>query len=285
MKPAPFAYHRAESVAHAVELLSQLGDGAKVLAGGQSLVGMMNFRLVRPAALVDVNRVPGLSYILQEDGALRIGALTRHRDVERYPAPLDGFSVLPRAARWVGHLPIRTRGTFGGSIAHGDPASEWCILASLMDAEIVAAGPRGRRTIGIGEFFDGFLSTTLEPDELLVEVRFPRPFQHTGLQEFARRHGDFAIVAAAVAFDVAEGVVRDARVALGGVAATVRRVLEAEAALEGAEPSQERFGAAARAAAAAVDPPGDIHGSSQYRKDLTAVMVRRALEEAMAHRD
>lgn len=285
MKPAPFAYHRAESLAHALELLAQLGDGAKVLAGGQSLVAMMNFRLVRPAALIDVMRVPGLSYILQDNGALRVGALTRHRDVERYPAPLDGFRVLPRAARWVGHVPIRTRGTFGGSIAHGDPASEWCILASLLDAEIVVAGPRGRRVIGVGDFFDGFLSTALEPDELLVEVRFPRPFGHSALQEFARRHGDFAIVAAAVAFDVAEGIVRNARVALGGVAATVRRVPEAEAELEGAEPSQERFAAAARAAAAAVDPPGDIHGSSQYRKDLTAVMVGRALDEAMITHD
>ena len=150
MKPAPFAYHRAHSVAEAVALLAELGDEAKILAGGLSLVPMMNFRLARPAALVDVSRLEGLSY-LRADAAngLRIGALTTHRTVEvsRDPAILGGFGVLPRSARWIGHYPIRSRGTFGGSIAHADPASEWCLLAVLLGAQVVLTGPGGSRSV------------------------------------------------------------------------------------------------------------------------------------------
>ena len=162
MKPAPFSYHRTRSVPETVALLADLGDGAKILAGGQSLVPMMNFRLARPSALVDVTRIPGLDYLRAGPDGLRVGALTRHRTIElcRDPAVLDGFAVLPRSARWIGHYPIRARGTLGGSIAHADPAAEWCLLAVLLDANVVLAGPAGQRTVPAPGFFQGFYTTS-----------------------------------------------------------------------------------------------------------------------------
>jgi carbon-monoxide dehydrogenase medium subunit len=278
MKPAAYAYHRAYDVGEAVELLGELGDDAKILAGGQSLVAMMNFRLARPSALVDVNRVPGLSYLRRDGERLRIGALTRHRTIET--SALDGYAVLSRAARWVGHYPIRTRGTFGGSIAHADPTSEWCMLALLLDAEIVAQGPRGRRTIPAADFFQGFLTTALEPDEMLVEVVLPAPAPRASLTEFAQRQGDFAIVATAVALRTDGAVCTGARVVLGGVAGTPVRSPAAEQILTGAEITPDAFPAAADAAARDVDPPSDIHGSADYRRRLVRTLLTRALEEA-----
>jgi aerobic carbon-monoxide dehydrogenase medium subunit len=283
VKPAAFEYHRVDRVEDALERLAELGEDAKVLAGGQSLVPMMNFRLVRPPALVDITRIPDLRYVLRDGDALRVGALSVHREIEllRDPDITSGYELLPRAARWVGHYPIRTRGTFGGSIAHGDPSAEWCMLAVLLDATIVAAGPDGEREIPAADFFLGFFTTALEPGELLTEVRFPRPRPHAAIQEFARRHGDFAIVAAAVAVDLDEDRIADARVVVGGVDEVPLRLPAAEEALEGAAPGGEAFAEAGRAAGAAVDPSSDVHGSAQYRKELTEVLVRRALAEAM----
>ena len=205
MKPAPFAYHRAHSVGEAVALLVELGDEAKILAGGLSLVPMMNFRLARPSALIDVTRVQDLSYLRADGGGLRIGALTTHRTVEtsRDPAVTGNFGVLPRSAHWIGHYPIRSRGTFGGSIAHADPASEWCLLAVLLGAQVVLTGPGGRRDVPAAEFFQGYYTTVASPDEMITELWFPRPEPHAVLTEFAPRQGDFAVVAAAVALDVA----------------------------------------------------------------------------------
>ena len=283
MKPAAFEYHRASAVEDAVAKLTELGDEAKLLAGGQSLVPMMNFRLVRPSALVDVAGIPNLQYLEPHDGrGLKIGALTPHRWVEEMEAPelLEGFSVLKHAARWVGHYPIRTLGTFGGSIAHGDPSAEWCLLAALLDAEVVAIGPGGERVILASDFFHGFFMTALEPDEMVVEVRFPQPAPNAALQEFARRAGDYAIVAAAVTLDIDDGKCRSARVVLGGVADVPLRLTEAERVLEGAEAGRAAFEEAGREAAKAVDPPSDVQGTAEYRRDLSAVMVRRALEEA-----
>ena len=285
MKPAAFEYRRATAVEDAVDQLTELGDEAKLLAGGQSLVPMMNFRLVRPSALVDVAGIPDLQYLEPHDGrGLKIGALTPHRWVEEMEDPelLEGFSILKRAARWVGHYPIRTLGTFGGSIAHGDPSAEWCMLAALLDAEILAVGPGGERVIPASDFFHGFFMTALEPDEMIVEVRFPQPAPNAALQEFARRAGDYAIVAAAVTLDMDDGKCRSARVVLGGVADVPLRVTEAERVLEGAEAGREAFEQAGREAAKAVDPPSDVQGTAEYRRDLSAVMVRRALEEAVA---
>ena len=281
MKPAPFAYHRAHSVAEAVALLAELGDEAKILAGGLSLVPMMNFRLARPAALVDVTRIGGLAYLRAgADQGLRIGALTTHRAVEtcRDPAVLKGFGVLPRSARWIGHYPIRSRGTFGGSIAHADPASEWCLLAVLLDAQIVHTGPGGPRTVPAAGFFEGYYSTAADPDEMITEIWFPRARPSAVLTEFAQRQGDYAVVAAGVSLDVAGAVCRSGRVVLGGIGP---RPGEVDAApLAGQPATGETWQAMGEHAARQVDPPGDTHGDAGFRRRLTATLVSRALAQA-----
>ena len=307
MKPAPFSYYRTRSVPETVALLADHGDGAKILAGGQSLVPMMNFRLARPDSLVDVTRIPGLEYLRAGPDGLRIGALTRHRTVElcRDPAVLDGFGVLPRAARWIGHYPIRARGTFGGSIAHADPAAEWCLLAVLLEANVVLAGPAGQRTVPASEFFEGFYTTSAEPDEMITEVHFPRPAQYAALTEFAQRQGDFAVVAAAVTADLdvpggpdvtadldvpggseptagpeptAGTLTREIRVVLGGVGPLPFVADTAD--LTGQPATAATWRAAGELAAAQIDPPADGHGSAAYRKKLAATLVERALTEA-----
>jgi carbon-monoxide dehydrogenase medium subunit len=285
VKPAPFAYHRAHSVDEAVALLAELGDEAKILAGGLSLVPMMNFRLARPAFLVDVSRIGELSYLRAgpaggQESALRVGALTTHRAVEttRDPAVLKNFGVLPRSARWIGHYPIRIRGTFGGSIAHADPASEWCLLAILLDARIVLTGPAGQRTVPAAEFFEGYYSTTAGPDEMITELRFPEPAPAAALTEFAQRQGDFAVVAAAVSADIADGTCRAGRVVLGGVGP---RPLEVDAGpLAGQPATAETWQAMGEHAAAQIDPPDDTHGDAAFRRRLTVTLVARALAEA-----
>lgn len=282
MKPAAFKYQRANTVEEGIEQLTELGDEAKLLAGGQSLVAMMNFRLVRPSALVDITPIPDLQYLEPDGEGLKVGALTPHRWIEEMEDPdlLEDFSVLKEAARWVGHYPIRTLGTFGGSIAHADPSAEWCMLAVLLDAEIVAVGPEGERVIPASDFFQGFFMTALEPDEMVVEVRFPEPAPHASIQEFARRAGDFAIVSAAVTLDVRDKECHSARVVLGGVSDVPLRVPEAERVLERGDISRVAFDEAGQEAAKAIDPPSDVHGDADYRRDLSAVLVRRALTEA-----
>jgi carbon-monoxide dehydrogenase medium subunit len=291
VKPAPFAYHRAHSVAEAVALLAELGDEAKILAGGLSLVPMMNFRLARPAALVDVSRIEGLSYLRPgtADG-LRIGALTTHRTVEvsRDPAVLADFGVLPRSARWIGHYPIRSRGTFGGSIAHADPTSEWCLLAVLLDAQVVLTGPAGTRAVPAAGFFQGYYSTAAAPDEMITELRFPAPAPNAVLTEFAQRQGDFAVVAAAVSADIGDGVCRAGRVVLGGVGPLP---VEVDAGPLGGQPATEQtWRAMGEHAAGQIDPPltspspfTDTHGDAGFRRRLTATLVARALAEASTY--
>jgi len=280
VKPASFAYHRAGSVPEAVALLAELGDEAKILAGGLSLVPMMNFRLARPSDLVDVTRIPGLSYLRADGDGLRIGALTTHRAIETStdPAVLADFGVLPRAARWIGHYPIRSRGTFGGSIAHADPASEWCLLAVLLGARVVLHGPGGQRTVPAAEFLHGYYTTGAAPDEMITEVCFPRPAGRAVLTEFAQRAGDFAIVAAAVLADIADGTVRSADVVVGGVGPLPVRI--GTAGLAGQPAGPQTWRAAGELAAAQVEPSSDNHGSAGYRKRLTATLVSRALAQA-----
>jgi aerobic carbon-monoxide dehydrogenase medium subunit len=280
VKPAPFSYHRAGDVAEALELLAGFDGEAKLLAGGQSLVAMMNFRLARPPALIDVTRIAGLSYLRAGPDGLRIGALTPHRAVEttRDPAVLDGFGVLPRSAHWIGHYPIRVRGTFGGSIAHADPASEWCLLAVLLEARIVLRGPDGERTVPAGEFFLGLYETAADPGEMITEIWFPRPARQTALTEFAQRQGDFAIVAAAVSAQVTGDTCDAVRIVLGGVAS--RPLLLDTGELAGAPATAATWQAAGELAAAAIDPPSDGHASGDYRKRLAATLVTRALTEA-----
>jgi aerobic carbon-monoxide dehydrogenase medium subunit len=281
VKPAPFAYHRARSVAEAVALLAELGDEAKVLAGGLSLVPMMNFRLARPAALIDVSRIEGLSYLRASPGdGLRVGALTTHRAVEtsRDPAVLGDFGVLPRSARWIGHYPVRCLGTFGGSIAHADPASEWCLLAVLLDAQVVLTGPDGQRAVPAAGFFQGYYSTAAGSDEMITEVRFPAPGRRAVLTEFAQRQGDFAVVAAAVSADIADGVCRHGRVVLGGVGPLP---VEVDAGpLAGQPAASETWQAMGEHAARQIDPPADTHGDAGFRRRLAATLVSRALAEA-----
>src|SRR5436190_1398740 len=198
MKPAAFRYFAPRTLDEALDLLAEHGEEGKVLAGGQSLVPAMNFRLAQPASLIDINRIGALDYVREEQGAFCIGALARHA---RFEAPvaegaLSGF--LPRVARHIAHLPIRVRGTFGGSLAHADPASEWCLVATALDADIVAVSKSGSRTIAARDFFSGIMSTALKADELLVEVQFPILSADTrfGFREFSRRPGHFAIAMA-----------------------------------------------------------------------------------------
>lgn len=277
MKAASFTYHRVETVSDALERLSELGEEAKVLAGGQSLVPMMNFRLARPAALVDITRVAELRGMSRSDGVLRIGALTTHAEVEHGPELDGGYAVFRRAAAFIGHVPIRARGTFGGSLAHADPSAEWCMLAVALDAMIEILGPRGERELPAEQFLRGYFTTALEPDELVRAVRFPRPCPRAAIQEFARRHGDFAVVAVVVALP-GDG---PPRVVVGGVDAVPIRAREAERILAETAPTPECFADAGRAAAAEIDPVSDLHGSAGYRRELTAVLVARALTAAV----
>ncbi|MCE4945694.1 FAD binding domain-containing protein [Streptomyces noursei] len=279
MKPAPFRYHRARDVHGTTRLLAELGEDAKVLAGGQSLVAMMNFRLARPDHLVDIGGLRELDHLTAgPEGALHIGALTTHHTVEAAPDALlgPGFAVLRRAMGWIGHLPIRTRGTVGGSLAHADATAEWCLLAVTLGAEIVVSGPDGQRRVPAGEFFLGPYTSALEPDELLTEVVFPRPAPHAALTEFAARKGDFALVSAVVDLDVEGARVRGGRVGLGGVAPVPVRVPEAEAVLA----DGGSFADCAAAAAAAADPPDDTGGSAAYRRQLVRSLVERACVQA-----
>lgn len=285
MKPAAFHYHRAHSVAQAVDLLSELGDEAKIIAGGQSLVAMMNFRLARPVNLVDVSGIAELRYV-DRGQALTIGALTTHHDVERTFKPdlSDGYAVLSDAMQWVGHLPIRTRGTIGGSIAHADATAEWCLLAVLLDADIVVASRRGERTIAASDFFFGLYTTALAHDEMIVAARFPRPAPHAVLTEYAQRHGDFAVVAAAADLDVADGEVVSGRVALGGVAPVPIVCDAAPAILESAGPMTPDLAkrCATGIVAALEFDELDAPGGVDYLRGLTHHLVVTALLRAGA---
>jgi len=289
VKPAAFTYHRAHDVADAVGLLSRLveeGDEPKLIAGGQSLTPMMNFRLARPTALVDLGRLrrlPELRALRVDGDVLTIGALVTHREVERAADTLGPrFGVLSEAMRWVGHLPIRSRGTVAGSIVHGDATAEWCLLALLLDAVVVAEGPRGVREIPASEMFHGFYTTAVEPDEVVTQLRFTRGSRRAALTEFARRHGDFATVDVAAALERDEEGALVGRVVLGGVAPAPIRVAEAEDVLRGGRPGPELFAACADAASAAVDPPSDAAGSGAYRRRLVRTLVAQALEQAWA---
>jgi carbon-monoxide dehydrogenase medium subunit len=273
MKPAPFDYVRADSVEHAVAQLAQAnGEGeGKVIAGGQSLMPLLALRLAQPSVLVDINRVPGLDGITtRPGGGLRIGALTRHRTL----AGQDRHPLLAEAARWVGHAAIRTRGTLGGSLAHADPAAELPVVAAASGAVALVAGPGGRREVPAADLFTGALQTSLDDDELIEAVEFPAPGRW-GFAEFARRHGDFGLVVAAAA-----EVDGRLRLALGGVAATPVRPRAAEAVLAGGPLSPARIGEAAEAAAGEITPAGDIHATAAYRRQLTRVLVTRALTQA-----
>jgi aerobic carbon-monoxide dehydrogenase medium subunit len=285
MKPAPFRYHAPKTVEEAVATLAEVApEDGRVLAGGQSLVPIMAFRLARPGHLVDINGVAALARLAVEGDKLVIGACVRHAAFHKPVEDGPLGRLLTRVVRHIAHYPIRTRGTFCGSIAHADPASEWCLVASALGAEMVARSTKGARTIAAADFFRGIMTTALTEDELLTEVRLPilPPDTRCGFYEFNRRAGDFALGMALVAYRVANGAISEPRVALGGIEAQPRRIPPAEEALAGRPPGREAFQAAAAAASAAVDPLEDAVTSAEYRRDLAGTVTRRALEQAAA---
>ena len=285
MKPAPFIRHAPKTLDEALKILSRVApqDG-RVLAGGQSLVPIMAFRLVKPAHLVDINEVAGLDKISSDGKVLSIGACVRHAAFHKAVVDNPLGKLLTNVARHIAHYPIRMRGTFCGSLAHADPASEWCLTAATLDATMVVKSTRGERLIAAKDFFEGLMSTALVEDELLAEVRLPLLANDAkfGFNEFSRRTGDFAVAAALVTYRLQGGKMIDARVGLGGAEARPRRIEDAETALNGQPPGDKVFRGAAETAAAAVDPLEDHQTSADYRRDLVRAVVRRALEQAAA---
>ena len=282
MKPAPFEYHCPRTVDEGTALLAKYGDDAKVLAGGQSLVPLMNMRLARPANLIDINRIESLAYIRDDGRTLRIGALTRQRAAERAPQVAERCPLLRDALRLVGHAQIRNRGTIGGSIAHADPAAELTAILVALDGEVTARGPKGTRVIAARDLFVSYLTTSLDPRELLTEVSFPALPAGAGWSwmEIARRHGDFALAGVGVVLAARGGTIATARIGLTGVGPTPVRPAEAERLLAGRSPSEDLWKGAAEAVRAAVTPDGDIHASAEYRTHVAGVLTQRALREA-----
>ena len=283
MKPPPFSYHDPATLDQAVELLATL-DNAKALAGGQSLMPMLNMRFVLPDHVIDLNGVAELAGVRIADGRIDIGAMTRQRDIEFSAEAAQACPILIDALHHVGHRQTRNRGTVGGSICHLDPAAELPTVACALDATIEAIGPNGRREIAFEDFPLGYMTPSLEMNEILTRVSFPLWPREAGhsFQEFARRHGDFAIVSAAAMLLVdASGRITRAALALGGVAATPLRMRDAEAALIGQTASPETFRAAAELCRK-VDAVGDVYVPAAYRQRLAKVMTLRALEQAHA---
>jgi|HubBroStandDraft_1064217.scaffolds.fasta_scaffold120399_2 carbon-monoxide dehydrogenase medium subunit len=283
LKSPRFDYVAPTSVEEALTQLAEHGDDAKLLAGGQSLVPLLALRLSAPSALIDLSGVPSLDYIRRENDHVAIGAMTRERTVERSEVVRDLVPLLSVAMPLIGHLAIRNRGTVGGSAAHADPSAEIPAVAIALDADVVvSSSARGERTVTSHDFFQGFFSTSLEPDEALIELRFPVSPPGTGVafEEATRRHGDFAMVGAAAAVRTENARIVDARIVVIGVSDTPLRRREAEATLAGAEPTTAAFEEAGVLAADSLSPPSDLHGTSAYRTHLVRVLVRRALERA-----
>ena len=282
MKPAPFHYHRPCSLPEMLGLLKEHGEGGKILAGGQSLVPAMNFRLARPAHLFDLNDLAELDFLQIEDATLQIGALARHAAFHRPAVELPLVRLLSEIAHHIAHPPIRERGTFCGSLAHADPASEWCLVAATLDAEIVVRRVGAERRIPAGAFFRGPFTTDLGTDELLSEVRLPvhDGRWRGGFYEFARRAGDFALAMALAAVRIEGGIIREARLGVGAVADRPLRLAALERQMIGARADAAMCAGVGAAASAAIEPTEDIHASAEYRKDLIATVVKRALLRA-----
>jgi carbon-monoxide dehydrogenase medium subunit len=282
MKLPPFDYEAPETVAAAVDLLAEHQDDASVLAGGQSLIPLLALRLARPAVLIDINGLQELSGLSVADGWLAVGAMTREYVAEESAPVADAVPLLAAALPLIGHEAIRSRGTIGGSLAHGDPAAELPAVARALDAEFVVRGQHGERLIPAADWFEGYLTTARRPDELLVEIRFPTagPGTGTSFLEIARRHGDFAMVGLATSLTLSDGAISDARLAFAGLSDVPVRAAEAEDLLVGEQPSADLFAEAARCATAGLEPPSDLHGSAEYRKKVAAALVRRGLRAA-----
>ncbi len=283
MKPPAFEYHDPVELEPVLELLRRYQSEAKILAGGQSLLALLNFRLTRPAALIDINRITGLSYIKEKPGWLYLGATTRQRAIEFSPLVREKLPLLAEATRLIGHLPTRTRGTIGGSLAHSDPAAEYPVVLTALDGELVARAESGERVLKAGEFFQGLMTTALAPDEMLVEVRLPAMPAGSGwaFEEFSRRHGDFAIVGVAAQLSVEGERCASARLAAAGVGPVPLRLESAEQALKQGGLNQRTIAEAAARAAEQTQPTSDLHASAEYRRHLTRVLTERAINRAL----
>ena len=280
MKPPPFHYHDPRTLAEVLGLLGKL-DNAKLLAGGQSLMPMLNMRFVLPDHIIDINRVDGLAYIRESSGAIEIGAMTRQRDLEFSDLIKQKCPLMHQALQHVGHRQTRNRGTIGGSLCHLDPSAELVSIASAHDATITVAGPNGVREIAFKDFPAGFLTPAIELNEIVTMIRIPLwPTGHkASFTEFARRHGDFAVVSAAAMLQIESGKIKRASVTLGGVAVAPARVANLEQAIVGHEPSSDLFRRACEICRG-IEAMSDIHASSEYRQQLAVVMSRRALDRA-----
>jgi aerobic carbon-monoxide dehydrogenase medium subunit len=285
VKPASFDYHAPTSVEEAVALLGTLAaEDGRILAGGQSLVPTMAFRLAKPAHLIDINGIAALEKLSVENGSFVIGACVRHAAFHRPVVAGPLGALLTNVVRHIAHYPIRLRGTFCGSLAHADPASEWCLVATTLGAEMTAMSTRGMRIIAATDFLAGIMTTELAEDELLVTARLPLLPDDTrfGFCEFSRRAGDYAIAMTLATLRIENGVIVDPRIGVGGAEACARRIPEAEAALAGRPPEATTLRAAAEAAADAIDPLEDIQADAAYRRDLVRAMTSRALAQACA---
>jgi aerobic carbon-monoxide dehydrogenase medium subunit len=286
MKPASFQYFAPATVDETLELLHEHGDEAKILAGGQSLMPLMNLRLARPKIIVDINRLTGLDGIaLTGNGGLAIGALARHRAVEKSALVREQNPLLASAMPLIGHFQIRNRGTMGGSLAHADPAAELPALAVLLGCEFSLARKGGVRVIPAADFFLGYMATAMEPRELLTEIRFPkwRPGAAWTIDEIARRKGDFALVGVALSAELDGGQnIQDVAIVMFGVGGKPQRIESTESILKGRRLDQGVLRALGQAVAKELEPDSDIHASAEYRKEVGGVLARRALESALA---
>jgi CO/xanthine dehydrogenase FAD-binding subunit len=282
MKPAAFDYVVADTIDMAVASLSDAGSDAKIIAGGQSLVPMLNFRLLRPSILVDISRIPRLAYVTESPQAITIGALTRHHQLETSPVIARHLPGLAHAMTHVAHLAIRNRGTIGGSLSHADPAAELPMMALLLDAELAIIASTGRRTIAARDFFLDALTVDLADGEIVTEIVLPKLPANTGwgFEEVARRSGDFALAAVAATLTLADGAIAQARIAMTGIGPTARRVREAEALLMGKRLDGGLAGKVIEAVRAGVNPETDLHASADYRRHLVGVLAGRAVAAA-----
>lgn len=287
MKPPPFSYVDPGTTPEALQALASHGDESKLLAGGQSLVPLLNMRLAQPQVLIDLNRIPELRYIRTQDvdgvAGIALGAMTRQSAVERSAETLRSIPLLREAIGWLGHPQIRNRGTIGGSLAHADPAAELPVAFLCLDGIALVQSRRGQRLVPASEFFVYTFTPDIDPDEMLVEVWLPIPAPRTGhaFVEVARRHGDFALVSAAASLTLSEhGHCTDVRIAIGGAAPVPLEARDAEKALTGEKASLHLFREAGALAVEEADPTSDVHADAQYRRDVCGTLVYRALKLA-----
>lgn len=282
MKPPPFDYQRPESIDEALSLLAEAGDDAKVLAGGQSLVPLLAFRMVRPTLLVDIGRLQELDHLSLGDDTLSVGSLATHRTIELLPGLSQRCQAITEAVGQIGHVAIRNRGTVGGSMAHADPAAEWPLLALILDAEFELRRVGGGRVLPAGEMFLGYMNTALQADELLVGIRFklPPPNAGTAFVEVARRHGDFAMGGAGAVLRIDQGRIDHARIGVMSAGLTPVRPAASERLLVGEEPTDELLAEAAQAVESVIDPVDDVHAPADYKRHLAKVTTLRALTAA-----